>query len=111
MRRAAASPFKGSVGLGYRSSCGRKTSKILIISNMGDQVWLMTSKQTDPDLELSQIVHLSPSFSFASSLFSVRFRLPPLPLYRQVHLQFVDVGVEDAVYESDTGGFVGVLVR
>lgn len=27
MRRAAASPFKGSVGLGYSSSCGRNVSK------------------------------------------------------------------------------------
>ena len=48
---AAASPFSGSVGLGYRRSCGRKTSKMLIMSYMGDQVWLMTSRQTLPDLE------------------------------------------------------------
>lgn len=29
---AAASPFRGSVGLGYLNSCGRKTSKMLIMS-------------------------------------------------------------------------------
>lgn len=29
---AAASPFNGSLGLGYRKSCGKKTSKMLIIS-------------------------------------------------------------------------------
>lgn len=26
---------------------------MLIMSNMGDQVWLMTSRQTDPDLYYS----------------------------------------------------------
>ena len=29
MRRAAASPFNGSAGFGYRSNCGKKTSKTL----------------------------------------------------------------------------------
>lgn len=34
---------------------------MLIISNMGDQVWLMTSKQTDPELR----AHISAdSFSY-----------------------------------------------
>src|SRR5690606_68968 len=51
MSSAAASPFSGSVGFGYRSSCGRQTSKMLIMSNIGDHVWFMTSRQTDPDLE------------------------------------------------------------
>lgn len=51
MRSAAASPFRGSVGFGYRRSCGKKTSKMLIMSNIGDQVWLMTSRQTDPELK------------------------------------------------------------
>lgn len=50
MSKAAASPFRGSVGLGYRRSWGRKTSKMLIMSNMGDQVWLITSRQTEPEL-------------------------------------------------------------
>lgn len=47
---AAASPLRGSDGFGYRRSWGRKTSKMLIISYIGDQVWLMTSRHTDPDL-------------------------------------------------------------
>jgi hypothetical protein len=34
---AAASPLSGSVGLGYRSSCGRKTSNTLIKSAVGDR--------------------------------------------------------------------------
>lgn len=90
---------------------------MLIMSNMGDQVWLMTSKQTDPDLEFVPNHLLSPSCSpFVSLLFLgpcslVSLLFPPLPLYRQVHLQFVDVGVEDAVHEADAGGFVRVLVR
>lgn len=29
---AAASPFRGSLGFGYLNNCGRKTSKMLIIS-------------------------------------------------------------------------------
>jgi hypothetical protein len=32
MSSAAASPFRGSFGFGYRSSWGRKTSKMLIMS-------------------------------------------------------------------------------
>lgn len=35
----AASPFKGSLGLGYRKSWGRKTSKMLMRSNIGDHVY------------------------------------------------------------------------
>ena len=46
----AASGFRGSVGLGYSSSWGKKISKMLIKSYMGDQVWLITSRQTEPDL-------------------------------------------------------------
>ena len=38
MSIAAASPFSGSWGFGYVRSCGRKTSKMLIISYIGDQV-------------------------------------------------------------------------
>lgn len=30
------------------------TSKMLIMSYMGDHVWLMTSRQTEPDLYISQ---------------------------------------------------------
>lgn len=45
----AASPLSGSVGFGYLSNCGRNTSKMFIKSNIGDHVWLMTSRQTLPD--------------------------------------------------------------
>jgi hypothetical protein len=49
INNAAASPFNGSAAFGYLNNCGRKTSKILSMSNMGLHVWLITSKQTDPD--------------------------------------------------------------
>jgi hypothetical protein len=38
IRSAAASPLRGSVGLGYLNSCGKNTSKIFIMSYIGDQV-------------------------------------------------------------------------
>ena len=79
MSNAAASPFRGSVGFGYRRSWGRKTSKILIISNMGDQVWLMTSRHTEPDLTWGQ-----------SLMYLVG-----------KNVQLIDIGVEDAVDEAD----------
>ena len=31
-----------------------KTSKMLIMSYIGDHVWLITSRQTEPDLHVSQ---------------------------------------------------------
>lgn len=49
MRSAAASPFSGSAAFGYRRSCGRNVSKMLTMSNIGDHVWLITSRQTEPD--------------------------------------------------------------
>lgn len=45
----AASPFNGSSGLGYRRSCGRNMSNTFTRSNIGLQVWLITSRHTDPD--------------------------------------------------------------
>ena len=33
---------------------------MLIMSNMGDQVWLMTSKQTEPLLLRDSVLHSSP---------------------------------------------------
>lgn len=47
----AASGFRGSLGLGYWSNCGMKTSNTFIRSNMGDHAWLMTSRHTEPELE------------------------------------------------------------
>lgn len=52
---------------------------MLIMSNMGDQVWLMTSRHTDPDLS-----RIRP-YSVGSG---------------EAGLQLVDVGVEDAVREA-----------
>ena len=46
---AAASPLRGSVGLGYVRSWGRKDSNILERSYNAVQAWLMTSKHTVPD--------------------------------------------------------------
>lgn len=46
----AASPFSGSDGFGYIRSCGRNTSNTFFNSYIGDHVWLITSKQTLPDL-------------------------------------------------------------
>src|SRR3990167_1919785 len=48
--KLAASMLSGSEGFGYVRSCGRKLSKMFTSSYIGDQVWLMTSKQMDPDL-------------------------------------------------------------
>lgn len=53
---AAASPLRGSEGFGYRRRCGRKASNMFIMSYIGDQVWLITSRQTDPDLTTSQLL-------------------------------------------------------
>ena len=50
----AASLFKGSFGLGYSNNCGRKMEKMLTRSYMGDQVWLITSRQTLPELKLKK---------------------------------------------------------
>lgn len=61
---------------------------MLIMSNMGDQVWLMTSRHTDPDLIVSAV-------EFVISRQSV---------------QLIDVRVEDPVDEANAGAFVRVLV-
>lgn len=83
MINAAASPFSGSAGLGYRNNCGRKTSKMLIMSYMGDQVWLMTSRQTDPELygrkknpgQLHIFFQLKQRNAYSSSIFGWKIRL------------------------------------
>lgn len=63
---------------------------MLIMSNMGDQVWLMTSRHTEPDLRRAR--------QFAGPSVGGRDG------------QLVDIGVEDAVHEADAGALVGVLV-
>lgn len=51
MCRQAASELSGSLGFGYIRSWGRKMLNTLMSSYIGDHVWLMTSRQTVPDLE------------------------------------------------------------
>ena len=62
---------------------------MLIMSNIGDQVWLMTSRQTDPELMISSIHH-----------------------YRdgRVVLHLVDVWMKYAVDKADTRTFIRILV-
>ena len=62
---------------------------MLIMSNIGDQVWLMTSRQTDPELIISE---------------TNAFRDGGLVLH------LVDVWVEYAVDKADAWTFVWVLV-
>jgi hypothetical protein len=61
---------------------------MLIISNMGDQVWLITSRQTEPDLIHNK--HLTYS--------------------RAKDVQLINVWVEYAVDKTNAGRLVGILV-
>lgn len=68
---------------------------MLIISNIGDQVWLMTSRQTEPDLQHPRVLA----------------RLTrPMHVFGANHLQFIDIRVEDSIDEADARGFVRILV-
>jgi len=66
---------------------------------MGDHVWLMTSRQTDPDLTRSPRFQPNLPMPFRVRLGEVGF-----------HLQLVDVGVEDAINKANTRRLIGVLV-
>ena len=61
--------------------------------NMGDHVWLMTSKQTEPLLYR------------VSGVRAVVQRC-----YDDTPAQFIDVGVKDLVHETDTGRLERILV-
>lgn len=74
---------------------------MLSISYMGDHVWLITSKHTDPDLIQAPIL--------ISTMFPVV--ISPSACGWQIHLQLVDIGVEDSIREPDTRRLVGVLIR
>lgn len=63
---------------------------MLIISNMGDHVWLMTSRHTDPDLIAVSQPH---------GVYLVAGRR-----------QLVNIWMEDLVLEADAGAFVWILV-
>jgi hypothetical protein len=71
---------------------------MLIISYMGDHVWLMTSRQTEPDLRSGQ----QPSDGLVASTQYVKNRF--------YCSQFIDIWVEDAVYEANARALVRVLV-
>jgi len=59
---------------------------------MGDQVWLITSRHTEPDLKLSaKEIFERPDFAN--------------------NIQLIDVGVEDSVYEADARRLVRVRIR
>jgi len=65
---------------------------MLIMSYIGDHVWLITSKQTDPDLRKETISGIiQNSFGFNSQLVNVR--------------------MEDSVNEPDARALVWVLIR
>lgn len=65
---------------------------MLIMSNIGDQVWLMTSRHTDPDLYAQSVPAL------LESLFQSNY--PPL----------VNVWMEDLVDEANGRRFVWILI-
>jgi hypothetical protein len=63
------------------------------MSYIGDHVWLMTSRQTDPELWLGGLAEIKEYCEHLNS-----------------SLQFINVRVEDAIDESDAGAFVWILV-
>lgn len=69
---------------------------MLIISNMGDHVWLMTSRQTLPLLPLLSQFPRSEREEREGG--------------RKECIQFVDIRVEDAVDEADGWAFIRILV-
>lgn len=73
---------------------------MLIMSYIGDQVWLMTSRQTLPDLR------------FMDDQLQSLLAKPDMPAVRLCwrFLQFIDVWVEDPVHEAYAGALVGILV-
>lgn len=62
---------------------------MLIMSNIGDHVWLMTSRHTDPDLIESVIWGFS--------------------LWKD--WLFINIGMEYSIHESDRRWFVRILIR
>lgn len=69
---------------------------MLSMSYIGDHVWLITSRQTEPDLGQRNRINL---FEF---LFHA---------CRTLNSQLVDVWVKNSVDKSDARAFVWVLVR
>ena len=96
---AAASPLRGSEGLGYISSWGRNTVNTLTKSNIGLQVWFNTSTHTEPELWLQ--------FETESVMRRMKTKqteatwIEPLP--------FIHIGVIDGVAKTDRRGLVRVI--
>ena len=65
-----------------------------LLPNIGDQVWLMTSKQTDPLLQTRDLS------------VTKRWQNPG----RREYSQFIDIRVEDLVHEANAGGLERVLI-
>lgn len=76
-------------------SWGTKTSNMLIMSYIGDQVWLITSRQTDPELKQK----------------SERLVLYENKLCGRVFVQFINIRMKDPVDKTDTWALVRVLIR
>lgn len=72
---------------------------MLIMSYIGDHVWLMTSRQTEPELSSGQ-----PQFPVKVSNGGMEREAT-----RQ-NAQLIDIGVKYAVHESNAGALVGILV-
>ena len=68
---------------------------MLIISYIGDQVWLMTSRQTDPELGETD-GRVSDRNGNTMAVNGV--------------IQFIDVRVEDPVDKTDAWTLVGILI-
>lgn len=87
---------------------------MFIMSYIGDQVWLMTSRQTEPDLATLPVLaccNFLDSFHFPLFLsISAVLVLVLGWCVLRAHLQLVDVWVEYAVREADARRLVGVLV-
>lgn len=89
---------------------------MLIMSYMGDHVWLITSKQTEPDLSCvsprASVSSLVPRICCSLFLFVLDLASSFLINCRSsVDLQLVYVRVENPICEADARRLVWVLVR
>lgn len=67
---------------------------MLIISNMGDQVWLMTSRHTEPDLQIAFVSVYAPR--------SYQTTPPRAMSASERNSQLIDVGMVDPVHKANT---------
>ena len=69
---------------------------MLIMSYIGDQVWLMTSRHTLPDLSVVSKLYQSPLY--------------PVFDGSERYVQFIDIGVKYPINEAYAGAFIRILV-